>query len=119
MLRPSNLPIPLGQSGLASSPLAWGMWRLAGEDTRGGRACIDAALAAGITLFDTADVYGCDGPGGFGSAETLFGRALGEAPELRSRMVIATKGGIMPGIPYDSSARYLAEAVDADRKSVV
>lgn len=109
----SNTPVPLGQSELAVSPLAWGMWRLAGEDTRSLRACIDAALAAGITLFDTADVYGCDGPGGFGSAEALFGRALAEAPELRARMVVATKGGIVPGVPYDSSAAYLAEAAEA------
>lgn len=113
MLRPSHRPVPLGQSGIAVSPLAWGMWRLAGDETRGVRACIDAALAAGITLFDTADIYGSDGPGGFGSAEALFGDALAEAPELRGRMVIATKGGIVPGLPYESSAAYLADAVDA------
>jgi predicted oxidoreductase len=36
-----------------------------------------------------------------------------EAPELRDRMVLATKGGIRMGVPYDSSARYLKEAIDA------
>ncbi len=88
------------------------MWRLAGDDVRRTRALIDAALGAGITLFDTADIYGFDSPGGFGSAETLFGRALGEDAGLRAAMVIATKGGIRPGIPYNSSAAYLAQALD-------
>ncbi|WP_447411602.1 aldo/keto reductase, partial [Clostridium perfringens] len=85
----------------------------AGDDIAAVRAAIDAALAAGITLFDTADIYGADQPAGFGSAEVLFGRALAEAPALREAMVIATKGGIRPGIPYNSGASYLADALDA------
>lgn len=104
---------PLGASGLAVSALAWGMWRLAGDDVAAARARVDAALAAGITLFDTADIYGFDTPGGFGSAEALFGRVLAEDPALRDRMVIATKGGITPPVPYDSSASYLTAALDA------
>ena len=36
-----------------------------------------------------------------------------EAPGLRDRMFLATKGGIIPGVPYDSSAPYLASAIDA------
>lgn len=112
-LCPDPAPRPLGKSGIAVSPLAWGMWRLAGDDVPGTRALIDAALGAGITLFDTADIYGTGTPGGFGSSETLFGRALAEAPGLRDRIVIATKGGIIPGTPYDSSAAYLARALDA------
>ncbi|MEH3103903.1 MAG: aldo/keto reductase [Sphingomonas phyllosphaerae] len=111
-LRLSNEPRALGKSGIMVSPLAWGMWRLAGEDVAAVRALIDAALAAGITLFDTADIYGCDTPAGFGSAEALFGRALAEDRSLLERMVIATKGGIRPGIPYNSSRAYLAEALD-------
>ncbi|MBI0475378.1 aldo/keto reductase [Sphingomonas sp. MA1305] len=109
----SSAPRPLGRSGMLVSPIAWGMWRLAGDDTKAVRAAIDAALGAGITLFDTADIYGADQPAGFGSAEILFGRALAEAPALRDTMTIATKGGIRPGIPYNSSATYLAEALDA------
>jgi aryl-alcohol dehydrogenase-like predicted oxidoreductase len=105
--------MPLGKSDILVSPLAWGMWRLAGDDLGAVRACIDAAFEAGITLFDTADIYGCDTPAGFGSAEHLFGRALAEAPALRARMVIATKGGIRPGTPYNSGTTYLADAVDA------
>ena len=112
-LRLSNEPRPLGKSGISVFPIAWGMWRLAGDDVAQARAKVEAALDAGITLLDTADIYGCDTPAGFGSAEVLFGRVLADAPELRARMVLATKGGIRPGIPYNSGATYLADAIDA------
>lgn len=110
-------PVPLGKSGLHVSPLAWGMWRLAspdGKDDVGAIiARIEAALDAGITLFDTADIYGAGEPIGFGGAELLLGKALAARPDLRARMVIATKGGIWPGWPYNSSIDYLTKAVDA------
>ena len=111
-IRLSNDLRPLGKSEILVSPIAWGMWRLAGE-TAPVRVMIDAALGAGINFFDTADIYGCDVPAGFGSAEALFGRALAEDRSLRAKMVIATKAGIRPGIPYNSSAEYLADALDA------
>lgn len=112
-LRLSNEPRPLGKSGISVFPIAWGMWRLDGEDVAAARTRVEAALNAGITLLDTADIYGCDMPAGFGSAEALFGKVLADAPELRDRMVLATKGGIRPGIPYNSGADYLADAIDA------
>lgn len=104
---------PLGKSGILVSPIAWGMWRLRGDDVAGARALIEAALDSGITLFDTADIYGFDGKSGFGDAEAALGRVLAEAPQLRARMVVATKGGIIPGVPYDSSPAYLERALDA------
>lgn len=111
-LMPDRQSRRLGRSDIDVSPLAWGMWRLDGS-VAAVRARIDAALAAGITLFDTADIYGFGTPIGFGGAETLFGRALADSPGLRDRMVIATKAGITPPRPYDSSAAYLADACDA------
>jgi predicted oxidoreductase len=73
-----------------------------------------AALDAGCNLIDTADVYGLDWGGtGFGSCEALLGEVLEATPSLRSRMVLATKGGIWPGRPYDSSAAYLTAACEA------
>ena len=104
---------PLGPSAIQVSSIAWGMWRFAGADVAAARARIDAALAAGITFFDTADIYGFDGSTGFGEAETLLGRVLAEDKALAGRMVIATKGGIDGRAPYDSSAAYLAGAIDA------
>ena len=107
---------PLGKSGVFVSSLAWGMWRFAGEDVRAARDRVEAAFAAGVTLFDTADIYGPDNGEEFGSAETLLGQVFAEAPGLRSRMVLATKGGIRMGVPYDSSAAYLEQAIDASLK---
>jgi aryl-alcohol dehydrogenase-like predicted oxidoreductase len=49
----------LGKSGIEISSLAWGMWRFAGLEMSAARAAIDAAFEAGITLFDTADIYEC------------------------------------------------------------
>jgi predicted oxidoreductase len=102
----------LGSSGITVSSLAWGMWRFAGTDAEAA-ALILAVLDSGITLFDTADIYGFDGQGGFGDAEALLGRVFASEPGLRQQMVLATKGGIMPPLPYDQSAAYLTTALEA------
>jgi len=105
--------IALGASGLAVAPLGWGMWRFAGADLASARARVDAALEIGCTLFDTADVYGLGPAGEFGAAEALLGRVLRAEPSIRARIVLATKAGIRPGVPYDSSAAYLVAACEA------
>lgn len=116
----SELPLPpatrtLGSSGIEVSPIAWGMWRLAenGRTAADAARLVHAALDSGITFLDTADIYGFDGSGGFGDAEALLGEVLAAEPGLRGRMVLATKGGILPPLPYDQSADYLKKAIDA------
>ena len=116
----SQLPLPpasrtLGASGIAISPIAWGMWRLAegGRTAAEAARLVHAALDAGVTLLDTADIYGFDGTNGFGDAEALLGEVLAAEPGLRARMVLATKGGIKPPLPYDQSTDYLNAAIDA------
>ena len=104
---------PLGKSGLLVSPIAWGMWRFGHATPAEARKLIEAVFEAGVTLFDTADIYGFDGSGGFGDAEALLGRIFAEVPVLRAHMVLATKGGITPPVPYDSSPAYLMAALDA------
>lgn len=111
MLTPDSRP--LGKSGLMVSPIAWGMWRFSNATIDEGRRLVETAFAAGVTLFDTADIYGFDGQNGFGDAESLLGRIFAESPGLRDRMVLATKGGITPPVPYDQSPAYLAKAIDA------
>ena len=113
----SLLPVPpatrtLGPGGKVVSSLAWGMWRFEGE-AKAAQALIEAVFAAGITLFDTADIYGFNGSSGFGDAEALLGQVFKAAPHLRAPMILATKGGIMPPRPYDSSRDYLMSAIDA------
>jgi predicted oxidoreductase len=89
------------------------MWRFAGEDIAAAEARVLTALDAGVTLFDTADIYGPDNGEAFGAAEALLGRVFQRNPALKARMVLATKGGIAMGVPYDSSAAYLTSAIDA------
>lgn len=103
----------LGATGISVSTIAWGMWRFKGEDVKAAGRLVNAALDNGITLLDTADIYGPDNGEPFGAAEELLGQVLASDPSLRARMVLATKGGIVMGTPYDSSARYLASAIDA------
>ncbi len=112
----SHDPRPLGKSGLTVSPIAWGMWRFKGEDVNAAQALVEAALDTGITLLDTADIYGADTPAGFGSAEALLGKVLAQTPSLRQKMVLASKGGIVIGTPYDQSATYIDAAIDASLK---
>src|SRR5688500_3400306 len=85
---------PLYDGGPEVSSIAWGMWRFAGDDVAAAEARVQAALDAGVTLFDTADIYGPDNGEPFGAAEALLGRVFAASPALAARMVIATKGGI-------------------------
>ena len=114
----SLLPPPpttrvLGPGGKAISSLAWGMWRFEGDDIAAAQRLVQAALDAGITLFDTADIYGFNGTDGFGDAEALLGKVFKSSPRLRDEMVLATKGGIIPPVPYDQSRDYVMAALDA------
>jgi len=95
-------------------PLSWGCWRLVTDDVSEARRRMETALSLGMNMIDTADVYGLDwGGSAFGLSETIVGRVLAQSPGLREEMVLATKGGIDPGVPYDSSPAYLESAVDA------
>ncbi len=112
--------IALGDSDLISSRLAYGCWRLAragieATDAATTRRAVLAAVDAGYTLFDHADIY-CNG-----RAEAAFGQLIHETPALRSRLLVATKCGIRfagdvdPNSPYryDSSAQHIVRSVDA------
>ncbi len=104
----------LGEHGPEVGALGYGTWRLTADDVAANQHLLETALDAGMNLIDTADVYGLDHGGtGFGQNEERIGEVLAAAPHLRERMVLATKGGILPPLPYDSSPEYLRSAVDA------
>lgn len=75
----------LGRSGLSVSEIAYGNWLTHGSqiDEDQAQACIKAALDAGITTFDTADVYANT------LAESVLGRGL--AGQRRESLEICTK----------------------------
>jgi aryl-alcohol dehydrogenase-like predicted oxidoreductase len=76
-------------------------------DEAGTRAVIDAALDAGVTFFDTADIYG-----NAGGSETLIGRLL---EGRREQVVLATKFGkpMGDGASRRGSAAYVRAALEA------
>ena len=108
---------PLGPSGLVVSTVGLGCNNFGRADTRtetqeGTNAVIDAALDAGITFFDTADIYGREP----GLSEVLMGNAL---RGRRDKVVLATKFGMDmrgangPDWGARGSRRYVRLAVEA------
>ena len=99
----------LGASGLRVSAIGLGCNNFGARiDLEATRAVIHAALDHGITLFDTADVYGDRG-----GSETDMGKVLGEH---RQKIVLASKfcaamddAGTLQG----ASRRYIMSAVEA------
>lgn len=109
----SDAARPLGED-VEVGPIGFGCWRFTGSSDTENSRLISTALDLGMNLIDTADVYGLDWGGtGFGSCEEALGRVLAHDRTLRDRMVLATKGGVIPGVPYDSSAEYLISACEA------
>ncbi|MDX6259684.1 MAG: hypothetical protein QOH84_1372 [Kribbellaceae bacterium] len=103
----------LGDSGLTVSVVGLGCNNFGGRiDADQAGAVVGAALDAGITLFDTADVY----RGEQGSSEEILGKVLGGR---RDDVVIATKfGGDMKGVNgpdwgVRGSRRYIRKAVES------
>ncbi len=108
----------LGASGLNTTVIGLGCNNFGGRlDLPATTAVVDAALAAGITFFDTADIYGRRGNGasrpGPGRSEELLGEAL---KGRRDQVVLATKFGGDMGDGYGDArggVEYIHRAVDA------
>lgn len=91
---------PVGRSGLRVSAVGlgcnnFGRAGTATETLEGTRDVLDAAIEAGVTFLDTADIYGRS----FGLSETLMGEAL---QGRRDSVVLATKFGhadLAPALP--------------------
>ena len=102
----------LGQSNLEISAVGVGCNNFGGRtDFEGTRAVVHRALDLGVTLFDTADVYGNKG-----KSEEFLGEIL---KDRRKDIVIATKFG-MPmsdsARPRDASRAYVMRAAEASLK---
>lgn len=100
----------LGYSGLRVSEIALGGWLNIGGwvDEQTSIALVHQAFAAGVNLFDVADVYAD------GRAEEVLGKALRELP--REQVVVATKcwGRMWPGpLGAGLSKKHIVEACEA------
>ncbi|MBE6606096.1 MAG: L-glyceraldehyde 3-phosphate reductase [Ruminococcaceae bacterium] len=107
-----------GESGLKLPAVSLGLWHNFGENADYANMCkmCFTAFDNGITHFDLANNYG-PGPG---SAETNFGKILGEhLKSYRDEMIISTKAGyyMWPG-PYgdNGSRKYLTASIDQSLK---
>jgi aryl-alcohol dehydrogenase-like predicted oxidoreductase len=104
----------LGRSGLNISEISYGNWLTHGSqvEEEQAQACVRAALDAGITTFDTADVYANT------KAESVLGRAL--AGERRESLEIFTKvfWPTGPGGPNDKGLgrKHIIESANASLK---
>lgn len=98
----------LGRSGLRVSAIGLGCNNFGDRlDLEATRRVVHRALDLGITLFDTADVYGERG-----GSETCLGLILGDH---RKRIVLATKAGMAmddSGVKSGASRNYLMSAVE-------
>jgi aryl-alcohol dehydrogenase-like predicted oxidoreductase len=104
----------LGTQGLEAASIGYGAMGITSAygaaDEVGGIAAIRRAHELGVTMFDTAELYGM----GTGSNEQIVGRAI--AP-FRDEVVVATKfGWVLPLNPaklYDSRPEHIREVADA------
>ena len=98
----------LGHSGLAVSAVGLGCMGMSNvygrADDAESVATIRRALDLGVTLLDTADVYGD------GHNEQLVGRAIAGR---RDEVALATKFGIVGGGKFDGSPAYVRSACEA------
>jgi aryl-alcohol dehydrogenase-like predicted oxidoreductase len=102
----------LGRSGCAVTTLALGTMTFGAEsDEATAHAQLDAYVAAGGNLIDTADVYAG------GTSEEIIGRWLARQPaEVRDQVVLATKGRFATGPGANDlglSRRHLRRALEA------
>lgn len=105
---------PLGRSGLATAPLAFGgnVFGWTADEATSFR-LLDAFVDAGFNLIDTADVYSTWAPGhAGGESETVIGRWLKQSGK-RDRVLIATKVGKDMGEGrIGLSPKWIRQAVD-------
>lgn len=97
--------IDIGGSGLRGSSITLGCMRIDQLSEDEVAALIGAAVDAGITVFDHADIYGG------GRCEEVFGAALARTSVRREDIVVQTKCGIRSGF-YDFSAEHIRSSVE-------
>jgi aryl-alcohol dehydrogenase-like predicted oxidoreductase len=101
----------LGDSGLKISEITYGNWLTHGSqiENDAATACVRAALDAGITTFDTADVYAN------GAAESVLGEALRGVRRASLEILTKVYWPTGPKGPNDSglSRKHIMESIDA------
>ena len=105
----------LGRTGYQIGSIGFGAWAIGGSwgqvDDTASMLALHAAADAGVTFYDTADVYGD------GHSEQLLGRFLRERPG--ERLVVATKAGRrVPQVVANYTADALVGWIDRSRANL-
>lgn len=103
----------LGSQGLEVSGIGLGTMMM--PDTEDSVETIRGALDLGVTMFDTADLYGDFVSGQFGGNEKTVGRAL---RGRRDEAIVATKFGVTHGQGPKGDPAYIKKSVDASLYSL-
>lgn len=109
---------------LSLSRIVYGMWRI-GDDSNTSpahvQAKIESCLAQGITTLDQADIYG-----GY-TAEAILGGALKASPQLRDKVELISKCGIVAPVGryadrrvkyYDTTEGHITASVEASLRDM-
>ncbi|WP_246081519.1 aldo/keto reductase [Nocardioides litoris] len=105
----------LGRTGREVSVVGLGTWQLGADwgdvSEADARAVLEASAEAGVTLYDTADVYGD------GRSETVIGAFLADHPD--AGFTVATKmGRRMDQVPENYRAEHFRQWVDRSRRNL-
>jgi aryl-alcohol dehydrogenase-like predicted oxidoreductase len=105
----------LGRTGRSVSVVGLGTWQLGGDwgevDPATARSILAEAVESGVTIFDTADVYGD------GRSEQLIGDFLADSPGLG--VLVATKmGRRAEQVPDNYVAEHFRQWVDRSRRNL-
>jgi predicted oxidoreductase len=98
--------IQLGKSDLQVPVIAVGCMRINGLEKEDAEKFIRTAMENGANFFDHADIYGG------GACEEIFSEAIHMNSELREKMILQSKCGIVPGRMFDFSKEHILTSVD-------
>lgn len=98
--------IELGKSGALVPQIAIGCMRLNRLSEKEADKFLNTAIEKGANFFDHADIYGG------GECESLFSKALKMSSEVREKIFIQSKCGIVPGKMFDFSKEHILSSVD-------
>lgn len=102
--------ISIGNGKIQGSEIALGCMRMAALDKNEAEKVIRTSLEEGINFFDHADIYAA------GKSEEIFADAIDLTSDLREKMIIQTKCGIVPGKMFDFSKEHILTSVDGSLK---
>lgn len=100
----------LGKSDLQIPVMAVGCMRINGLNRTEAEAFVQTALDNGANFFDHADIYGR------GVCEEIFAEAIHMNSDIREKIILQSKCGIVPGKMFDFSKEHILKSVDDSLK---